>query len=294
MESLRKDVRKQVREALAAYEDEVIDDIDNFLKDSKISTQIRMNLIKVLSLIGAQRSVDVLLNYLDNPVPTIGFGAIKSLNNLRTKFTMLSFTSDKVEKQLWTELRNYQNILNYFISEMSLISPDTRKGVQDDVNEELHNARQLLLKALEEKLDTIIEKIFRILGLKYPPDDLYNAYIGIFSGRPILKANAIEFLDNILPLKLKVSLIPILETYSKQKTLNQYSSNLKVEKLTEQEVLNRLVQENDSWLTACALFLIAKKKSFEQINILENLTYDPDSRVSESAIFALQNIKAHN
>ncbi len=290
----RKDVRKQVREALAAYEDEVIDDIDNFLKDSKISVQIRMNLIKVLSLIGSQRSVEVLLNYLDNPVSAIGFHAIKSLNVLRTKFTMLSFTSDKVEKQLWTELRNYQSILNYFISEMSLISSDARKVTKDDINEEVHNARQLLVKALAEKMDTIIEKMFRILGLKYPPDDIYNAYIGIFSERPILKANAIEFLDNILSLKLKESLIPILETYSKRKTLNKYPKNLKAKILTEPEVLNRLIQVNDSWLTACALFLIAKNKSFEHLNILEKLTRDPDSRVSESAIFAIQNIKDHN
>ena len=37
---------------------------------------------------------------------------------------------------------------------------------------------QLLRRALREKIQQYVKRVFRLLGLMYPPKDLYNAYLG--------------------------------------------------------------------------------------------------------------------
>jgi ATP:ADP antiporter, AAA family len=53
--------------------------------------------------------------------------------------------------------------------------------------------------------------VFRLLGLLYPPADIYYAYHAITSGSTHMRANALEFLDNVLHPEIKRSLIPVIE-----------------------------------------------------------------------------------
>jgi len=56
---------------------------------------------------------------------------------------------------------------------------------------------RLLRQALQERMDQKLERVFRLLGLRYPPADIYSAYSGLRSQRSDLRASAIEFLDNL-------------------------------------------------------------------------------------------------
>ena len=77
---------------------------------------------------------------------------------------------------------------------------------------EIHAAKKLLVEALEARLDRKLKRIFRILGLKYPPNDIENAYSGIRSNDSELRINTVEFLDNLLDINLKKLIIPITES----------------------------------------------------------------------------------
>ena len=75
-----------------------------------------------------------------------------------------------------------------------------------------NDARASLVDLLEKRLDRKLERIFRLLGLKYTSDDILVIYNGLKNNKPDFRLNALEFLDNLLEPNLKKILIPIIET----------------------------------------------------------------------------------
>ena len=61
------------------------------------------------------------------------------------------------------------------------------------------------------RLELKMKRIFRLLGLMYAPEDLRQAYYSINSRDPIRRANAVEFLDNVLRPRHRRVILPILE-----------------------------------------------------------------------------------
>ena len=76
------------------------------------------------------------------------------------------------------------------------------KGGEND-QLEVFEARKSLMEILKRRLDDHLERIFKLLGLKYPPEEIDTIYQNIKSDKPDLRLNAVEFLDNLLEVNLK-------------------------------------------------------------------------------------------
>ena len=210
-----KQVRKFAREALAEFGEPVIERLVPHLKDVHENKNIRLSIPKVLGLTGEQKAVDVLIQCLDQNDLLIRFQVLISLNRLRKNYPMLKFSELPIESKIFEETHNYMNTLTILYTQNNGIWNE-----QDNSSERVQSARFLLIKALEEKLDTNLERIFRLLGLKYHLRDMFNAYLGIVSKKQDLRANAVEFLDNVLDPGLKKYIIPIATIKFKKIELN--------------------------------------------------------------------------
>jgi len=153
-------------------------------------------------------------------------------------------------------------------------------------------AQRLLEKAIQERLDQNLERIFRLLALKYPPDDIYNAYRGIVSRSPKLKANAIEFLDNLLDHPLKRWIIPMIERPSTDARIHGFPSPYKPTALSGTDALTLLLGGPDHWLRACALFLIAELQDPRWRTVAVQHTRSTVPIVKETAEYAVKNLEA--
>jgi HEAT repeat protein len=56
-----------------------------------------------------------------------------------------------------------------------------------------------------------LERVFRLLGLRYDQRDIYDAYLGITSPDPALRDSAIEFVDNLVDYSTRRVLLPLLD-----------------------------------------------------------------------------------
>jgi len=56
-----------------------------------------------------------------------------------------------------------------------------------------------------------LERIFRLLGLRYDHNDIYDAYLGITSEDPSLHDSAVEFVDNLVGYSIRRLLLPLLD-----------------------------------------------------------------------------------
>ncbi|WP_159520859.1 hypothetical protein [Sunxiuqinia indica] len=167
--------------------------------------QVRM-LPAVAEKIDSQATIKFLFALLDFEDYLVHQESLKSLNSVKSIFPHLVFDKRLVMSRITDEVRLYQNSLVVLNSKVANVSDDM------DSNESITDARKSLIDILERRLDASLERIFRLLELRYPPEDILTVYKGIQSDKTDLRMNAVEFLDNLLESRLKKVLIPILET----------------------------------------------------------------------------------
>ncbi len=279
-----KKYRKYVREALAEYGEMVVPEIAKRLLDQNFSENYKILLVKILSRIGSQSAINLLWAQMNSGTLILRFAIIKALNKLNSKFSQLKFGRKRIEKQIRAERDHFTRNLSVLKIQQRIIQTEP-EGQEDGVIK----ARQLLVNALQERLDMNLEIIFRLLGLKFPSQDIYNAYLGIVSRSKDLQASAIEFLDNVLDVALKPLVIPLVENYFLEGhhgvTLKQ-EVHFETDRLSMQELL----EADDNWLKMCLLYVLGKTKDVKYISSIKLLKSDSDSHVQEMANFVLHSI----
>jgi len=83
--------------------------------------------------------------------------------------------------------------------------------------------------ALQAMRREALERIFRLLGLRYNQRDIYDAYLGITSPDPTLRDSAIEFVDNLVDYSTRRYLLPLLDDPDAEQALETGQSAFDVE-----------------------------------------------------------------
>jgi AAA family ATP:ADP antiporter len=267
--------RSAAREALASYGDSIAPDLTRCLEDTELATEIRASIVRVFERIGTQKSVEILLDHLLQGEHALRHPTIKALSKLRTRFSDLQFDK-RVDEAVLEELQEYFQI------QATLYQ--TNGNVKDG-----SAGADLLTRALQERLDDHLERIFRLLGLRYPPRDIYNAYAATSSSNRSIRANAIEFLDNILSSNYKEQLLLVVDDLPIEQVLERANGLLKYRFGSCEEALHYLLKNGDPWLRACSLYEIGYRglvKEFEsEIRLAEK---ERDTLVHETAARVLE------
>jgi AAA family ATP:ADP antiporter len=289
-----KPVRRYSREALSQYGEEAVEELAAGMKNLESATNLRLAIPKVLALIGFQKSVDVLFDNLGQDDLELRYEVLKALNKLKVNFPELNFDQNKIEKEIIKETRNYYTILLIFVEQQRAKIIGETNLTEDKDGNKVKEARSLLIKALEEKLDGNLERIFRLLGLRYVQSDMFNTYRSIKSKKPDLQANAVEFLDNLLDFNMKRLIIPIAESNSYSYLTGKGRELFGLEISSDSDCLTILLNSDDAWLRGCALYMLAELNNTQCIQQIEKLAGSRSQIVHEMAEYALHSFTMTN
>ncbi len=270
-----RDFRKEAREALAGYGETIIEPLIASLKNPELAIEIRLSIPRVLHLIPNQRCVDALLEILFKVDERLRYQIIKALNKLRARHPHLQF-DNRVDTALSDELKNYYRVLAAWCTTQ----------VEADNN---GSKPSLLRRALQERLDDHLERTFRLLGLRYPARDIYNAFAAANSSNRIVRANAVEFLDNILSNDFKRIFLPVVEELPAEQILQRADGFVEITITDRRQMLLQLVEENDPWLRSCALYEIWQAGLVNDfLPFIERARSEPNALVQETAYFVMK------
>ena len=261
--------RRDARDALAAYGNLVVGTMSDYMADERVDIGLRRYLPVVLSRIPTQDSVDALTRNLNTGDTAQKFRTVKALNKLRTGYPDLKIAQERIDSAFVEETRVYYEVL-----QINSLQRRDHNGQEADA---------LLQKALEEKLDNNLERIFRLLGLHYPPQDIYNAYLGIVSSRKDQRASAVEFLDNLLAKSFKRYLFPIIDQVSEDISIQRGQELFGMTINTRNEALVHLMRGSDAWLRACAVYCAGGSDAPEVLETVDEALNDPDPVVVQTA-----------
>lgn len=286
----RKELWSPVQEAMVQYGSDIIPMLHFHLSNPYVHKNIRLGIPRILYFLGTQKSVDVLTQNLATKDPLVRSEIITALYRLRSKFPFLKFRETAIMKNIVVEVHSYIDTLTFLYSQNKPnFASDQRNSDQTDFDG-LARARALLARLLEQRLDNNLKRIFRLLALKYQPEDIENAYQGIKSKKPDARINAVEFLDNLLDLNLKKLIIPIAESTLSDAMIEETIDEFGLKFKSEYECLSALLSSEDSYLQILALDLISYLQDDRYLPHISRLINSFDSKVKEAAKSALRSI----
>ncbi len=222
---------------LAIKSEDLISELEGFFLCADNPLRARTEIPRVLAGVPTEKSVAVLQRRLATHEPELRFIVLKALGKLRSRYPDLVFDTDLVSAEVAVEAGRFIQL-----ARMSVLLPN--QGAAAD----------LLQKAIGETQQLRLESVFRLLGLLYSAQDLLNAYHGVVSGRRILKANAQEFLDNILTRPHGQLMQVLLDNEVVDAAWIEAGVSPGIELKSQSEVLEFLGSSCDPWLAACAVF----------------------------------------
>ncbi len=253
--------------ALARYGEALSEDFDELLKDPRAPAQIRRQIPRVLGKVAVQGNVEVLEGCLGVPDLSVRAAVLRALSKLRGAAPELTFSSQLVTEQIRTEARFYYQ---QFASLERFRK--SRPGGK---------ATALLTRTIEERLKDTIVRLFRLLGLRYPPKQIYAAYLAVSHRRPEEFSTALDLLDNILDHDLKYVLLPMIDSSPHLLDIGKEVFDVDVPNL--ETALRQQIHAGDSWLAVCAMATAAEHRMISLTDDISRASASAEPEVAQVA-----------
>ncbi len=179
-----------------------------------------------------------------SPNPALRHEVVVALNKLSDQYPDVAIDTQVVEMTLAAE------VMGHYRSYQVLVALE---GHADGAVGTVGN--DVTLTPLRRAMDAELERIFQLFALLFPDHDLHSAHDGVRSLNPVVRANAVEFLDNVLePPQLRQQVLPLVDD---QVTAAQRAAAAGAvagaTMTTPAEAVQTLLGSEDSWMRACGL-----------------------------------------
>ncbi len=280
-----KETRETAVNGLYGYGEPILDILKSKIKSDLYDISVCIPMIAVIEKFASQKAMSILMDITDSTEHAVKIEAIDAIQRLKWKYKYLTVDDRFVVSKVLDECNLYQNTLSVIHSQ--IIIQYKSSGPESIVSEE-REARNLLIKILESRLDRQLQRIFRLLGIKYPPNDVEPILNSILNGKEEQRIHAIEFLDNILNNQLKKELIPVAESVLIDSISEEKIKKLNLKVLSEEECYRALLTRKDPKLKLAVIHLIQKSKNKRFLPLLQTQINDPKEKIRSKVTEAIE------
>jgi CRP-like cAMP-binding protein/HEAT repeat protein len=264
------------RDVLVGYGPEVVPALAHFLRDREEDIWVRRHIPATLARIPSQQTMDTLVAALPEEADGfIRFKLLTAIAELHRECPELTFDRKPIETLVLRQAKTYFTWLSLYHNLF--------------VTEE-HPADSLLAQALREKMDRAVDRIYVLLGLLYPWQDVGAARWAIQRGDVKARSSALEYLDNLLTGPVRKRVLPVLEDTPPDEKVRRGNALISTRPRNAEETLLQLINDEDQVVAAAAIHFAAKEKIWSLASDIEHVAGHRDPRdwfVFEAASWAL-------
>jgi ATP:ADP antiporter, AAA family len=264
-------IEDAARPALVALGNRVVGTLGDYLGDATVAIEIRYAIPRVLAEVPTQESVDALFRCRDASDTRLSYRVLKASNRIRASGATVRFPGDLITEDIERDAR-----LHWF-ARLHHGAVAAARGP---------NAEGLLALALEERSQQAMNRIFRRLALIYSPQNIAAAYQGVESSQPRRRGNAIEYLENELSREHRPLILPMLDERGDAERLRFAEARFGIRTGGYEHTLRQLIEADDAWLRACALFVVGARKERSLQSLVESNLTTLNTLVRETASWA--------
>ena len=248
-------LKAAARNVLVGYGPGVVPTLAYFLRDQDEDVWVRRHIPSTLARIPGQQTMDVLVDALNEKEGFLRYKVISAIGRMRLDDPSLKVPAEKVHELLGQESKRY---LTYLSFRYNLVRTD--KAAENT----------LLARALHEKVERTVDRIYRLLGLIYPLKDILAARWSLENGDPRIKASAAEYLDNTLDSNLRKRIMPVLEELPIEEKVKRANTILKTRVRDAEDSVAQLVHDEDQIVAAAAIQFVDARGLW---NLADDLEY---------------------
>jgi AAA family ATP:ADP antiporter len=268
-------LKADARAVLVGYGESAVEPLAYFLRDQDEDLWVRRHIPATLALIPSEATVKVLIEALGDRDGFLRFKAVEALVRIRRERPDLVIPREPIEAMINTEILRFANALtlhaNLFIT----------GGFPGET---------LLARVLDEKQSRSRNRIFRLLGLIFPPDDIDAARYALDHGDTRARASAAEYLDNLLGGDLRRRLMFVIEDLPIDERVRRANTQFRTRRRDPEDTLAQLIHDEDQIAAAAAIHLVAERGIWKLETDVEHALAHRDVRdwyVFEAASWAL-------
>lgn len=265
----------EATDALARFGDRIVADLRGRIADPATPIAVRRAIPGVLLRIGTADAEDALSENLLDGDTVLRFRVLAALNKLRASNPSRPLDVQLVETVLAAEimghLRSYQLL-----------------GTLGD----RIDASEPVAQALRESMTQEVERIFRLVKLLFPANDMHSAFVGLQSDNRMVHDNALEFVETVLKPQLRELLVPLLDrdVGTEQRVLLA-NHVLGTSVASREEAVAMLALSTDPWLQSCAAYAIGAFELQGLASELERWIAAEDPLLRETARHAVRQLE---
>lgn len=186
-------IQQVAQKALENYGDKIIGTLKDYLGDTKEDIQLRKAIPEIIAQAGSQRAANILTIEMKKENKDVEPEIIAAVYKMRAKNPRLVFDEKTIFPKIMKKIIGSHKIL---------IEIDEMLSVR---------AKEVSNKDLESELARSIRRIFELLSLVYPHEDMIKAYQNICSGARKALDYSLELLDNTVKKEIVEALLPLVE-----------------------------------------------------------------------------------
>lgn len=258
-----KTMRSFAHKALAHYNPlEILPFLTKMSNEKGVLDEILIQLAALAETMDAQSAIDFLFDLIQHRNPAVKLKAILILHKMKLKYPHLSVGGKQILSVLMEEADLYRDTLklSYALQHRKTDQEEALKIIQ---------TRSKLIHLLERRLDGILQRIFWLLGLTYPPGTILPLYKDLRNMDPNIRINTVELLDNILEPSLKKVVIPILEIAMLETFSDDVLTSLQLVVPTEVSCFESLLKGKDEQIKMAVLSLIEALDNPEYTHLIQ-------------------------
>lgn len=192
----------EARKALASFGASLLGTLYDYLTDERVDFEIRRRVPPIFTSQPSQLAVTLLVRSLRVvPIP-IRHAVIRALSKI---YRAGDYECDTraLDAAIGREVEHYAALGQ--ILHLDGRPPDGVAALSAD--------------RMRSHREETLERLFRLLGLRYHQRDIYDAYLGITSGDPSLRDSAVEFIDNLVDYEHRRYLLPLLDDHDENQAM---------------------------------------------------------------------------
>ncbi len=248
-------LKPAARDTLVSYGEEVLDALAYFVRDPGEHVWVRRHIPSVLAWLPTQRSMNVLVATLDDPDGFLRYKAVVAIEKLRREHSDLILEREPIEALVLKETARYYSYLTLRF---------------DLVQNGADAQKSLLVRALDDKLDRTVDRIYRLLGLIYPWKDIVAARYTIEHGDGRKRAAAVEYIDNLVGGAIRKNVMPIIEDCPMEEKVRRAHLIVKTRPGGLEQTVSQLVHDADQVIAAAAIHLVEQRRLWSLCTDLEH------------------------
>jgi AAA family ATP:ADP antiporter len=273
-------LKSAARDGLVNYGEPVVEALEHFLRDPQEDIWVRRHIPATLAHIPSQKSMDVLLRAVrEERDGFLRFKLTSAIDRLHDEHPEMTFDPAAIESLLGRESARYYDYLSLHYNLFH------RAKLQ---------SAGLLDAALQEKTSRARDRVFLLLGILFPRRDIAAARWALDHGDAKAKANASEFLDNLLTPSLRKRLMPILEEMPLAERVRKGNLLLRTRERDVEETIVQLINDEDEVVSAAAIDFAGRERLLGLVDDIEHVLAHRDVRdwhVFEAASWTLAGFK---